>query len=423
MTIPQIISLLIIILIIAVSLKKHTDLFSPAKVFSLIWAVVILLTEFKFSGYQNNWTLFSWFTLTTGLCSFLLGLYITYYLYLGKPLIPIKTIRESIQITDKFDLRKLLIIIVLLFTAYFISYIVEVISFGTLPILSPNPDQARIDFGIFGFHLFVNLEPILLFFCLEYLVLKTKRKKKKFIVISIFIISFVSYFFLLQRYNYFLFFVISIGFLYYASKIINLKKILIVAIVFISFLSVLQSIRLSKYAADFHYVISKMEYSKDYAMFTWPYMYIVMNLENLAVGVEKLDDNSYGLLTGDWLMASTGIKHWAKEYFNIDKQKYLYSAYTTSPFIWDYYYDFGLGGVFSLSLLVGIIVGLFYYKMRITGELKWIVIYSFFLFVIVISFFTNPLTSLNIIVSIFVLWFTHHFFLISQSSMDIKINQ
>jgi oligosaccharide repeat unit polymerase len=217
--------------------------------------------------------------------------------------------------------------------------------------------------------------------------------------------------------------VISIGFLYYASKIINLKKILIVAIVFISFLSVLQSIRLSKYAADFHYVISKMEYSKDYAMFTWPYMYIVMNLENLAVGVEKLDDNSYGLLTGDWLMASTGIKHWAKEYFNIDKQKYLYSAYTTSPFIWDYYYDFGLGGVFSLSLLVGIIVGLFYYQMRITGELKWIVIYSFFLFVIVISFFTNPLTSLNIIVSIFVLWFTHHFFLISQSSMDIKINQ
>lgn len=419
MTIAQVISLLIIILIITLSAKKGTDLFSPAKVFSLIWAVVILLTEFKFSGYQNNWTLFSWITLIIGLCSFLLGLYITYYLYLGKPLIPIKTIRENIQITDKFDLRKLHIIIVLLFTAYIISYIVEVISSGNLPILSPNPDRARIDFGIFGFHLFVSLEPILLFFCLEYLVLKTKRKKKKFIVISIFIISFVSYFFLLQRYNYFLFFVISIGFLYYATKIINIKKIIIVTVVFISLLGVLQSIRLSRYAADFHYVISKMKYSNDYAMFTWPYMYIVMNLENFAEGVEKLDENSYGLLTGDWLMALTGIKHWSAEYFNIDRQKFVYSSYNTRPFLWDYYYDFGLGGVFTLSLLVGIIIGMIYYQMRITGELKWIAIYSIFLFVLIISFFTNPLTSLNIIVSLFVLWFTHHFFLISRSSIDI----
>jgi len=181
MTIAQVISLLIIILILTLSVKKGTDLFSPAKVFSLIWAVVILLTEFKFSGYQNNWTLFSWITLTIGLCSFLLGLYITYYLYLGKPLIPIKTIRENIQITDKFDLRKLHIIIVLLFTAYIISYIVEVISFGTLPILSPNPDRARIDFGIFGFHLFVNLQPVIMLLCIEYLVLKTKNEKIFFV--------------------------------------------------------------------------------------------------------------------------------------------------------------------------------------------------------------------------------------------------
>jgi len=419
MTIAQLISLLIIIFIIAISLKKNVDLFSPAKVFSFTWAVAIFLTEFKFSGYQNEWTSFSWIVLIVGLFSFLLGLYITYYLYLGKPLIHVKKIRESIQATDKVDLRKLLIIIVLLFGAYLTSYIVEVISFGNLPILSPNPDRARIDFGIFGFHLFVSLEPILLFFCFEYLVLKTKRKKNKFIVILIFIISFVSYFFLLQRYNYFLFFVISIGFAYYATKIINLKKVLIVTVVFISLFGALQSIRLSKYAADFHYVISKMKYSREYALFTGPYMYTVMNLENFAKGVEKLEDNSYGLLTGDWLMALTGIKHWAAEYFNIDSKRFVYSSYNTNPFLWDYYYDFGFWGIFMFSLLVGIIIGIIYYQMRISGELKWVVIYSFFLFVIVISFFTNPLTSLNIIVSLFMLWFTHHFFLISQNSNDI----
>jgi oligosaccharide repeat unit polymerase len=161
-----------------------------------------------------------------------------------------------------------------------------------------------------------------------------------------------------------------------------------------------------------------MEYSRDYAMFTWPYMYIVMNLENFAEGVEKLDEHSYGLITGDWLMALTGIKHWAAEYFNIDRKKFVYSSYNTRPFLWDYYYDFGLGGVFALSLLVGVIIGMIYYQMRITGKLKWIVIYSIFLFVLIISFFTNPLTSLNIIVSLFALWFTHHFFLSPQKSID-----
>ena len=419
MTFAQLISLLIIIFIIAISFKKNADLFSPAKVFSFTWAIAILLTEFKFSGYQNEWTSFSWIVLIVGLFSFLLGLYIAYYLYLYKPLIPIKSIREKTQKKNRFDLQKLLIIIVFLFIAYIVSYIVEVISFGTLPILSPNPDRARVDFGIFGFHLFVNLQPVLMFLCVEYFILKTDRKKHYLIVSLIFIITFITFFFLLQRYNFILIFIISFCFLYYASKIINFKKILIVTVIFILLLGVLQSIRLSRYAADFHYVISKMKYSRDYAMYTWPYMYIVMNLENFAEGVEKLDKNSYGLLTGDWLMAITGIKHWASEYFNINYRELVYSSYNTYPFLWDYYFDFGMIGVFFLSLLEGLIIGLIYYRMKISGELKWIALYSFFFFVLIISFFTNPITSLNIVANIIVVWFVHHFLININTSIKV----
>ncbi|MFW9952802.1 MAG: O-antigen polymerase, partial [Candidatus Thorarchaeota archaeon] len=310
-------------------------------------------------------------------------------------------------------------IIVFLFIAYIISYIVEVISFGNLPILSPDPDRARVDFGIFGFHLFVNLQPVLMFLCVEYFILKTDRKKHYLIVSLIFIITFITFFFLLQRYNFILIFIISFCFLYYASKIINFKKILITTVIFILLLGVLQSIRLSRYAADFHYVISKMKYSRDYAMYTWPYMYIVMNLENFAEGVEKLDKNSYGLLTGDWLMAITGIKHWASEYFNINYRELVYSSYNTYPFLWDYYFDFGMIGVFFLSLLEGLIIGFIYYRMKISGELKWIALYSFFFFVLIISFFTNPMTSLNIVVNIIVVWFVHHFLININTSIKV----
>ena len=116
-------------------------------------------------------------------------------------------------------------------------------------------------------------------------------------------------------------------------------------------------------------------------------------------------------------MALTGIKHWASKYFNIDYRGLVYSSYNTYPFIWDYYYDFGLAGVFFLSLLEGLIIGLIYYQMRISGELKLIVIYSFFFFVMVISYFTNPITSLNIVASIFVLCFVHHFFVNKKTSV------
>jgi oligosaccharide repeat unit polymerase len=397
--------------VITISLKKGVDLFSPAKVFMFIWAVAILLTEFKFSGYQHQWSAFSWFVLLSSLISFLLGLFIAYAAKADTKLLPVAEIRNKIKFNTNFSRQRLFITISFLFAAYLISLILEFVIEGYIPAFHSRPDMARIEFGIFGIHLIVSLMPVILFLIVEYFVLGSESRKKKYLVTVYFIITFLTYFLLLQRFNYVYWLVISFALLYYASKKINLKSTILFSIGFISFLSILTSIRVSQYATQFFYVISKMKYSSEYASFTGPYMYTVMNLENMARAVDKLETHTYSFMTFDWLYALTGLKHWVKDYFNIVPRPFLTSAYNTFPFMWEYFYDFGISGVVGLSLIVGFLIGLIYYYMRSKGTIDGVVYYSICLFFILISFFTNPITLLNVVSSIFVLWVIHRFFI------------
>ena len=414
MTLAQIISLLIIGMILFFNLRKGSDFFSPGKLFALVWAFVIFITEFKFSSLQREWSLYSWIVLLTGVSSFLVGTFMVYVINITRPFNSLQNLREVIQTKDKYNFHNLYFVIVIIFSLYSFSYLVEVVQLGGLPLLSAFPDRARMELGIFGLHLFINSIPILLFLCIEYFVLKSNDRKKKFIVGSIFFFSFASYFFLLERYHYLLLFVMAFGLLYYGSKIITFKKSIITIIVFIYLINLLQSIRISRYAAQFFYIISKMKYSMDYAAFTGPYMYVTMNLENFSRGVDNIREHSYGLLSADWIAALTGIKHPASEYFGINSGKYITSSFNTFPFMWDYFYDFGLVGVAVLSMILGFWISTIYYKMRTSSELKWMVIYAFFIFVIIFSFFTNVMTSLNTISNLFILWIVHNFFIIKK---------
>lgn len=411
MTIPQLISLTLIIITLYFSLKKGSDFFSPAKIFLLVWSVCIFLAEFKFSGYQHQWSLYGWFVLLSGLFSFLLGLYISYIIKADSKLLSVAEIRNKIKISTDYSKQRLFITISFLFAAYLISLIIEFIIEGYIPIFHPRPDRARMDFGIFGIHLFVSQMPVILFLIVEYFVLGSESRKKTVVSVTFFIITFFTYFLILQRFNYVYWLVMSIALLYYATRKINFRNSVLSLAVVISFLSILTSIRVSQYATQFIYVISKMKYSSEYASFTGPYMYTVMNLENMARAVDKLETHTYSALTFDWLYALFGLKYWMKDYFNIDPRAFLISSYTTYPFHWYYFYDFGVLGVVVLSLSVGLLIGLIYYYMRIRGTLDGVIYYGICLFFILISFFTNLFTLLNVVISILLLWTVHRFFI------------
>lgn len=410
MTLPQFITLSVFFIVLFFSFRKGNDLASPAKAFLLLWCFAIFLCEFKFSGFQYKWNYLSWTVFITGLCSFLIGNYSAYIVNIGKPLKSIVEIRSLIQTPGKFNNQKLFNINIILFLLYSFSYVFELLVIGNLPIFSSHFDKARIDYGIFGIHLFVNFQFIIMFLNSEYLIIEKKQKHKKFLIWLIFFITALSFALLLQRFNYFIYMVMTFALFYYGSKAITFRKIIITLVVFFGFLGLIQTIRLSQYASQFMYVVSRMKYGREWAFFTEPYMYIVMNLENFARMVANLNYHTYGLLTADWLAALFGIKHWATAYFAIDARVFVNSNFNTFVFLSYYYYDFGLIGVLILPLLTGLFIGFNYYNMRKTGELRYIVNYSVCLSVIIISFFTNPLVMLAWVVPIFILWIIHKYF-------------
>ena len=420
LTIPQIIALTIILLLIALNFKKGTDLLSPAKVFLLVWSVCILLVEFKFSGFQHQWTFYSWLVFLLGLISLLLGLFFAYVINTGKSFKSLEKSRTISPELSDYDLQKMFYIILILFSLYSFAFITEVLIEGNLPIFSPRIDRARIEFGVFGLHIIVNFQLAIMFLAIEYVITAKVKRIKKIFVWSIFFITLISFALLLQRFNFFIWAIMTIGLLYYCSWLLKFRRVLFIILAFFAFLGAIQSIRLSQYVSQYIYVISKMKFPKEYAFFTEPYMYICMNLENMARAVQKLEIFTFGIMTFDSIHALFGLKHWIIEYFNINPKPFLISSYNTFSFHWYYYQDFGILGIVLLPLFTGYIIGFIYYKMRISVDLKWVVMYSICLAILVISFFTNPLTLLNFVVNFIILWLIHHFLIKGRTTVSLR---
>jgi oligosaccharide repeat unit polymerase len=419
MTIPQIISLIILVIIVYLSIKRGNDIFSPAKVFLVVWSSCIFLAEFKFSGYQHQWSLYGWFVLLLGLISFLAGIFIAYVIFINQPLYSINIIRNKSRVLHESSIKKLYYATIILFVLYVISFATEVLVEGYVPLFSLRYDIARVEFGLFGFHLIVNFQLIIMFLNIEYIILAKGHKQEKIIMWIIFFITLISFTLLLQRFNFFLGAVMTLALLYYSSRVVKIRNVLAIAFIFFGLLSIIQTIRLSQYVSQYIYVTSKMKFSRDYAIFSEPYMYISMNLENMSRAVDQLENHTYGIFTFDWVYAFSGLKHWVAEYFSINPGAFLISGYTTFPFHWYYYLDFGLTGVMVFTLLTGFFIGVCYYKMRMTAQISWVILYSICVALMVISFFTNPLMMLTFISNFFILWLIHYFFVRQNSLLNI----
>jgi oligosaccharide repeat unit polymerase len=406
MSIVSLICFLIAFLIVLSCFRRGADIFSPARVFGFIWAVAIGLADLKLSRLQHEWSAFAWITMLIGLLSFLIGVFFVSILFISKSSHPIDEIRRR-QYSLEISPNTFYLSILILFCLYIFAYMIEWFKAGTLPLFATFPDRARNEFPIFGIHLFIGAMPVILFLVVEYLFLVRTLIIKKIMLTAIFLITVISYFFLMNRLYYVLFFILALGFTYYSTKVIRLRTVGFAGIVLVGLLAFLQYFREARYAENFLYVVSEMKYSSKYAVLTGPYMYIVMNLENFARAVPRLESFTFGFFSFDFLMALTGLKHWLIAYFGLQERVYLVSGYNTFPFIWDYYYDFGIIGLTLLSGSLGFVCALIHRWMRTQPSLLNVSLYAIILFVIVISFFTNALASLNFIFNSVLIIFVH----------------
>jgi len=394
MDIISLISFIVCIIIVLLSLKSNIDLLSPARVFIFVWAIVLGITNLKLSRLQFDWTTEIWIQILIGPAAFLTGVFIIYIINFGKKVYDLSSLRK-LKTLSKLDTTKLFKIVLLLYSLFIISYLILYFKVGNIPVLAAKPWLARRDFTMFGIGLFMHNVFLIVILTVIYFLLEKKNKKKRIVLLIGTFTSVLLYSATLQRYQIILSIFSVLLLLYYKSNKINYKSIVGIGFLVIGFFYLISSFRLGELVLFIIYKISKMKFSPHYAVFTEPYMYISMNLENYAHGIKKLNDFSYGFYTFDFLTALSGLKHWMQEYFHLVQNPYLISInFNTYTAFWAYYRDFGILGIFFIPFLAGILISNLYYSFKKIPSIKKLAFYSMFLYVVIFSFFNSAASFL-----------------------------
>lgn len=405
MTVFAFICLTIFLVLFFTLFKKGTDVFAPARLFTLVWSFAIGLVGLKFSGLQKIWPIYSWLVLIITLFSVLLGMFVVYVHYFGEENKSISQIRNSIT-NVSINPHLLFKLIIILFLAYVVSYISIYIVNGFIPFFTARPDLTRTKWGLFGVGLIVHSVPTIIYFIIIYYLKVHREIVKKLLLTVIFIISFISYIFLLQRFDLVIFMVLAAVFLYYGTTKLKFRYILIFLIGLIAFMYGVSNLRASNLFLEYLYYGGKMKFGKEYAIFTEPYMYVVMNLENFANAVDKLSNFSFGFYTFDFVLALTGLKHWLLEYGNFETFPFIVDvSYNTYTMFFVYYRDFGIIGLFIFPFILGAASYGSYFYLKRKPNLNSISLYGVFVFVILFSFFIPMLSWLHFVYNLSIIYF------------------
>ncbi|MGA9121573.1 MAG: O-antigen polymerase [Bacteroidota bacterium] len=382
-------------LILTETFVLRRDLLSPGRLFSVLWFLVIGLTDLKLSRFQHEWSAEAWVYVLLGPCSFLLGIFIAYVVHMNKPLLTVREMRNTWRNQIVIEPRLFVSVVVafLLFVGafLFIRYVKGV----PAPLFSKTPGITRAEFTVFGLGLFLHNVVIILFFTVTYHLLVRGNNSRKWILKILSGVSVILYFFLLQRFELFLTIVACTVLLHYATHRLR-PRVVVLYSSFIVLLFYWVSTLRSGLGLFIYYLYqdSRMRFPPKFAILTEPYMYIAMNLENFARGVEKIQSHTFGYYSFDFLLAVTGLKHPLATYFGLDDTPFLISGYNTYSGFWVYERDFGILGVVFIPVLLGLGAGWLYYALRRTPTLYNLGLYGLAVFAILFSFFNNPLSFL-----------------------------
>jgi len=400
MNVISFISFIICVGILISLLQPNSDLLSPGKIFSLVWCLVIGVTNLKLSFLQKSWPTDVWIQILIGPVAFMVGILFAYLINFDKKIWSNLSLKGNLDLL-KLNYSRLFVIIIVLFILFVVSYFIITLKAGTIPILGKKPWIIRRNFTMFGIGLFLHNVFLIVFLSGVYIIFEKNKKLKKMFVFFLSSTSVLLYSATLQRYqiifSIFLIFVL----LYYTTNRINFKSVIIIGLFIIGFFYLISSFRLGELALYILYKISKMKYSPEYAIFTEPYMYIAMNLENFAHAIQKLEYFTFGFYTFDFFTAITGLKHWIQEYSLLIENPYLISkSYNTFTAFWTYFRDFGILGVFFIPFGGGLGLGALYYSFKINPTIKKLALYGMFLFAAIFSFFNSVVGFL---------WFFYNF--------------
>jgi len=401
--------------------KPTADLFSPVRIYLIIWSVTVGTSMLYLSGLQQRWDGHMWTVISVSAISYVGGVYLIYFIAPRKG----KSIGELIKNwTPKidWDVHRLSSAIIVLFLIGISALAIEAYFCGGLPFLQKDVWVARGEFGVFGIHLLtLTLRDVLIAVAIYFVIQKkTKKRFLDVIIALIFLFSFLILLATANRGDVLFPLIIIIVMLWYLKKRISLKKLTVYALIFfIAFISI-GLLRERQGFSDFLYTYAEMRIPAKYSAITLPYTYISMNFENLQNFINnKALHLAYGGHTFQPLLAIVRLESLISEE-SIDGiwKSLQYSVFTTGSYLRTFYADFGFVGIVILPFLIGWIMGLTYYKMMTKKKIIYIVFHSFFTFAIILSFFSCFFSRLNFLSNLGVMYIVNLYCKKSSSTND-----
>lgn len=269
---------------------------------------------------------------------------------------------------------------------------------GVIPVLADHPDKARMVF--FSASLLTNygifFGPLALMLSVELLLFAGLRRERRIKVIAVAVVLFLLYMTIITRYDIFRFFLFAIVFYHYGKKNLGfghlaLGFLALAAIFMVGFL-----VRVNTDSIEAFNEIIKIKLPKHLAWASNFYSYLANDFWNLDYAIRKFEDGNdyyprqwgFGMFRGllntlhleGPLIQMFGFDSIMNE--SIEKVKGL----NTIVYVWSFYKDFGIFGVYFLTLAGSLAFNLYYANTMLKPSLLRLALWALFVPAVLLSY-------------------------------------
>ena len=307
---------------------------------------------------------------------------------------------DVIRNDNKILLEHILMILFFVFT--FASFMIEVITLKFIPVFTVDTPHAYSTFHVFMIHYITTFYSFIPCFALcNYFKNPSRQMNKIWIVLS-YVYVIIMAILMVSRSRLILCIVLSIFIIIIYKQndlkniLSNKKNLLLIFMLSILFLGLYVIITINR-AHDIEYLngIFEMKNENMPIFITQPYMYIAQNFENLNYMINNIFRFTFGRRVLYPLFTLTLIKKFFP--LVLDAPTYIIKEeLSTLTIVYDFYYDFGLVGVFVFCFLIGYIGKALEDRVYIgilgKGDYKTknnyiIILYSLYCYFMIFSFF------------------------------------
>jgi len=366
----------LVALVIGSTFVFNRDIFTPWRVFAGIYGLLLALNGLKLSRVQSDWSFTTHAIFWGAVAVFFLACAQMKFLFEAfnpRWKFEYAGIRTSLQ-SDSLNMnwRRFLAVWWVCSGAFVLSFMLSVAITGGIPVFSSNPDAARVEFVTASiptnYGMFCG--PIALILGVEFLIFHRRDQPHWKTVAGTVAVVLVLYMAVVTRFELFRFLVFAIILHHYVRKPLKPWHLFagfggLVLLFMLVFL-----IRVGQNSFETYSEITKIKMPAQWSWASTIYAYLATDFWNFDYAIKRYVDGvweyptqwGFGLGRGlFYLLQFEGPIESAFGFDNIMNDSIIkLKGYNTVVFMWHFYKDFGVAGVYILTWLGGSLMTLFY---------------------------------------------------------------